>query len=591
MAKTQRTRSWSEVGIDESTFSGHGDNRKAKCPVCPEHKNKNQEGDLDLSVNVAERVWNCHRCEFKGSLETWEETDAPLRERPREEPEFHALKPGDPKYRRPQDHIVKFLPPRATEWFADRGISQATLEKAGVGFKQKFSKVQNGQVDVIQFPYFRDGELLNIKFRTFDKKFSLVGGCERLFFGLDQVKGKVVFVVEGEMDVLSLNECGIWNAVSVPDGAPSPGSKNLENKFRFLDADIDRFEHVDKIIIAVDDDEPGRFLGKELARRFGPERCHNVIWPEGCKDANDVLVQHGKSAVIKSLDTASPWPVKGLVSVADIEGDIWDIYENGLERGRSTGWAEVDEIYTVRPGELTVVTGIPSHGKSLVISALTVNLAQQEGWRFSFFSPEHSAQRQTITLMSQYLGLPFRKGAQTRMSKADAAAGLAWVRDHYGFIKIDDDRPTINKLLELARIDVKRRGITGVVIDPWNEIDHSRDRGVTEQEYISHALSSVRLFAEKYQVHVWLIAHPTKMQREKNGDYEGKYPPPSPYDIASSANFRNKATNCLSIWRDSDADSQVVEFHTQKIKFPEIGHHGMSKLMLDKATGTFLGIR
>ena len=37
------------------------------------------------------------------------------------------------------------------------------------------------------------------------------------------------------MDKLSLEEIGIKNCVSVPDGAPNPGTKNFNNKFSYID--------------------------------------------------------------------------------------------------------------------------------------------------------------------------------------------------------------------------------------------------------------------------------------------------------------------------------------------------------------------
>jgi hypothetical protein len=58
-----------------------------------------------------------------------------------------------------------------------------------------------------------------------------------------------------------------------------------------LDADAEVLDAAKKIVIAVDNDAPGRRLEDELARRLGRERCWRVEWPVGCKDANDVLVK------------------------------------------------------------------------------------------------------------------------------------------------------------------------------------------------------------------------------------------------------------------------------------------------------------
>jgi twinkle protein len=121
---------------------------------------------------------------------------------------------------------------------------------------------------------------------------------------------------------------------------------------------------------------------------------------------------------------------------------------------------------------------------------------------------------------------------------------------------------------------VKRHGISALSIDPWNEIDHTRPSGQTETDYISIALAKIRRFARNYKVHVFLIAHPTKLPKEK----DGKYLCPTPYDIAGSANFRNKADNCLAVYRNLEDDSKAVEIHIQKIRFREIGKVGRADL-------------
>jgi twinkle protein len=94
------------------------------------------------------------------------------------------------------------------------------------------------------------------------------------------------------MDCLSLHEAGIHNSVSVPNGA-SMGNQKLE----YLDNCWEAFEGAKRIVLAVDSDAAGLSLREELARRLGKERCYTVSYPDGCKDANDVLLKHGKEAV------------------------------------------------------------------------------------------------------------------------------------------------------------------------------------------------------------------------------------------------------------------------------------------------------
>ena len=132
----------------------------------------------------------------------------------------------------------------------------------------------------------------------------------------------------------------------------------------------------------------------------------------------------------------------------------------------------------------------------------------------------------------------------------------------------------IDNLIQKAMICVLKHGVKGVVFDPWNEIDHTRPPGLSETEYISKCLSKIRYFARAYQVHVWLVAHPTKMQKNK----DGTYPVPTPYDVAGSAHFRNKADCCLTVWRDLSNADMPTKIYIQKIRFHEIGKVGECEL-------------
>ena len=71
------------------------------------------------------------------------------------------------------------------------------------------------------FPYYRNGELVNVKYRSLDKEFSQVPKAEKVLFGVDDCRGaSEIIIVEGEMDKLALEEAGFRHVVSVPDGAP-----------------------------------------------------------------------------------------------------------------------------------------------------------------------------------------------------------------------------------------------------------------------------------------------------------------------------------------------------------------------------------
>lgn len=528
------------------------------CPECSPTRKKSSE--KCLSTNTETGAFLCHHCGYKGCVNTADTHTTTHKEYSKPIPPSTDLTP----------EIVAF--------FVQRGIPQNILERNKIGFNK-------GE---ISFPYFKNGEIVNIKYRTMDKKFRQEAGAEKIFYGLDDIVGQyTVIIVEGEIDKLSFEVAGYTNVLSVPDGAPLPTAKSYESKFNYIENCEKELHGIKKIIIAVDSDAPGKKLEEELTRRLGPERCWRVNWPDGCKDANEVLMKHGEFELKNTTDDAKPVPIAGLFCVNDFLDELLYLYEHGLDGGNKTGWHSLDSLYSVKQGEMTIVTGIPSHGKSEFIDALMVNLAISDDCRFAVFSPEnYPVQLHISKLIQKYVGKPFSKGYTDRMTKGEFLTARDYLHECFTFINPPDNELTIDHIISKAKSSVTRYGIRGLLIDPWNEIDHSRPAGRTETEYISECLTKIRRFARTYKVHVWLIAHPTKLQKNK----DGSYPVPTPYDISGSAHFRNKADNCITIWRDLLDESREVEIHIQKVRFREVGKVGMVKLKYNISSGRYSDI-
>lgn len=542
-----------KINVPDS-FSGE---KYVLCPECSHTRKK--KNDKCLSVNGDKGTWYCHHCNWKGGLKN---------------NTSNVYKPPVKKYKKPQPKKRIDLSQNAIDWFADRKISKETLERNKIGF-------ENGW---ILFPYYRNKELINIKYRNRKKEFRMEKDCERMFYGLDDTdNAEELIVCEGECDKLALEEAGFINAISVPNGAPAINTKNYDRLFGFLESAADIFINTKKVILATDNDEPGMKLREELSRRIGKEKCYTVLWAENCKDANDVLVKHDKLTLEKCIKNASPYPVNGIFEVKDIFGQIDLLYQEGYKRGEYPGWSNLGELYTVRPGEWTVVSGIPSHGKSSFLDNILVNLTNK-GWNIAIYSPENQPlARHAAKLIEIVSRIPFFDGPRQRIQKHELEIAKEYLQKYFTFILPEDESHTIQHILSLAKTLVLRKGIKGLVIDPWNELDHSRPAGLTETEYISQSLSVIRRFARSYGVHVWLVAHPTKLKKDESGNY----PVPTPYDIAGSAHFRNKADNALCVWRDLFNDNTPVQVHVQKIRFKEIGRIGVVGFSYDVATGVY----
>lgn len=523
-----------------------------------------------LSVNVDKGVWNCAHCGWTGGLLEGAKTFDPAWRKP--------------AYRRP-DPLVSRPINRVADWFKERGISGDVLLRNRVTEARVWMPQVEDHVGAMAFPYFRGDELVNVKYRDREKNFRMETGAERILYGLNDVDPARCVIVEGEIDKLSVEMAGVESCVSVPDGAPSENAKDYSSKFAFLDADSDAIGAVKEWIIAVDNDGPGKRLEDELARRLGREKCKRVTWPSECKDANDVLRSFGPEVLRECLEHAEPFPLAGVFSAMDVSAKVTALFSKGWEKGVSTGWDEVDRFYTVRPGEVTIVTGIPNSGKSNWVDALVVNLAAIHGWSFAIFSPENQPLEDHVArMMEKRARVPFYDGPSSRMDESEFTQSMQWVGDHFTWILPDDDSDwTIETVLDRAKALVFRKGIRGLVIDPWNELEHSRPDGMNETDYVSRSLKHMRQFARAHGIHLWIVAHPTKLYREK----DGTYPVPTLYDISGSAHWRNKADNGLCVWRDFKDDRACVEVHVQKIRFRQIGRIGVAKLRYLKPTASY----
>jgi len=555
--------------------------QKALCPQCSHTRKKKTDPCLSVTIDGEGAVWNCHNhgCGFAGGVSDRDEpASVPRRPRPKAPPQ----KPKQP---------IDAPTPAVIAWASGRGISEQVIRRNRIGFVHTYIPAREGMADCIAFPYFRNGEVVNIKFRTLDgKDYCQVKGAEKILYGLDDiVDSKTAYIVEGEPDKLAMEEAGYLNVLSVPDGAPAVVKKGdpdpRDAKFSFLANCAEQLDRLERIVLAGDMDAAGLALEEELARRLGRERCWRVRWPAGnddpCKDANEVLKRHGAQVLRECVEAAEPYPIAGLHLVSEFADETLALYRDGRKRGHRTGWATLDEHMSVVDSQLVVVTGLPNSGKSEFIDALAVNLATTYGWRVALCSFENQPPEHISKLAEKHLGLPFWDGPSHRMSEEDLRRAMAWCEDHFQMIRADDDSPTIDWILSAAKAAVLRHGIKALVIDPYNEIEHKRPSNMSETEYVSQILGRVKRFAKNHGVVVFFVAHPTKMYAEN-----GKVPVPSLYDISGSANWANKADLGIVVHRPN-RNEPITEIHVKRPRSKTFGKEGIVRLVYDRATGRY----
>jgi twinkle protein len=262
--------------------------------------------------------------------------------------------------------------------------------------------------------------------------------------------------------------------------------------------------------------------------------------------------------------------------------ELWE--KGGLPKGALTGWDSVDALYTVGMGQWTLITGTPGSGKSEWLDALMVNLAKQGRWRFVIYSPENwPLELHHAKIIEKYIGKPFSPGPNERVDEVELDEAEEWMHGKFLFAK--PERPDITTILNEANQYAGAGAFNfGVVIDPWNQLEHHRPTGMSETEYVSQTLTEVINWVRERKCHLWLVAHPSKMQKGK----DGKLPIPTPHDVSGSAHFWNKADNCITVWRDqSEYTKQDVDIHIQKVRFKHIGRVGLATLKYDRVTGRY----
>ena len=260
------------------------------------------------------------------------------------------------------------------------------------------------------------------------------------------------------------------------------------------------------------------------------------------------------------IENAIPHPVEGIYRATDYFSEIYNIYDGLIQKPVSTGFKNLDPYYKVMPGTFTLVTGVPNHGKSNFIDQIAVNLARHNNWKFGIFSPEHSTANHVRRLSEKIMFKPFDDGPSVRMDREELTEAVKLLDKYFYFIECHDRIPDINYLLSRAKACCLKYGIKGLILDPYNEIDATREGNKREDEHIRDLISACKSFARTHNLAIWMVAHPSKMQRNQ----DGIIPPPSLYDVSGSAHWNNMCDAGLVIHRDFETNQTRVI--TRKIR-------------------------
>lgn len=564
----------SDLGIKLTRRAG---SEKTFCPQC--HDGRKNKRDRSLSVNITTGEYKCHNtgCEFKGNVR------------------FDERKREAKKYEKPPQDLLRSIEikEKAERWMLARGITRPTLNKFLFFCKEEYMPQTSQKESCICFPYIRNGEIVNVKYRTGAKHFKMVKEAELILFNLQSIgEKKHCIITEGEIDCMSAYECGFgidpeidegtgevknhefskWCVLSVPNGA-SMGNQKLD----YLDNCAEWLMGIEEFILATDNDEAGRQLQQELIRRLGVERCKVLHYPleecvptgdgleRRCKDLNEILMYLGKEVVINTINNSEAIPVEGIHYVEDIFPQMLANFKRGIELSPETHFGPMDDYFRWKKGEINLFVGYANYGKSFFVLQLMLTKSFYDGWKWAIFSPEnYPATDFYDDLIEMYVGKWLDK-----MSEDEYSEAAKFIDQHIYYVYPQDSHD-IHSINEKFRYLVLKKGIDGVLVDPWNQLDHIQKPYQREDQYLSESLKDVKRFALLNCVSYNIIAHPVKPSRME----DRSLPPVDMYDISGGSMWANKSDQIVSYHRPNhheNKSSPEVTVYVQKVKRKRTG--------------------
>ena len=420
---------------------------------------------------------------------------------------------------------------QACEYFAGRGIPLEIISRYKVKATDK----------KIIFPFYSQyGEMEMIKYLNIErvdgkKVVSTSAQSKKTLYGKQAISDNDNYIVitEGEIDAMSYAACG-YPSVSVPFGAKwesetgtDPNSEWIENDWEFLE----RFE---RIYISMDMDEAGQKALKSIAKRLGLERCLVVHLP--CKDANETFLQKQCDAIKEAINNAKPIENEKLKSVDEFKDSMHEKFfgDEEITVGIPLPW---NLPFHWRMNELTVLTGFNGSGKSMFLNWLTINLCAL-GKSTCIASLEIRPEETLRALVRQSVGNGSPKDEEHLNQALEWLGNGFWFFDHHGGVKVDE---MLNAFIYAHR----RYNVQFFIIDSLMKC------GLRFDDYNAQkkTMDTLTGFVDKYDVHVFLVAHSKKKDSEQ--ERAGKM------DVKGISEITDNAHNVLSIWRNKHKEETL----------------------------------
>tara|TARA_Y100000310_G_scaffold279237_2_gene298228 strand:- start:2459 stop:4303 length:1845 start_codon:yes stop_codon:yes gene_type:complete len=491
------------------------------CPFC---QNKNDHFYINASKDGS--PYHCQRCKASGNLTTLKrhlnidvDPSLPSFTRLGNVKEFSHLRIEEPKKTLPIEWIDSYHDAlmqdehNALTALKERGISETTAKEFKIGVKNE----PKAKRPMWVFPYFSNStqgpHISLVKYRNVPpdqpkKMMSREAGMASPLFNADKLdydKNSIV-LCEGEIDAMSIRQCGHCNVVS---GAVGAGGKGMKSEW------FDLLSQFNRVILVYDPDEAGQITARDFQRKLGEEVVINVELPNGM-DANDVLKAHGDAFLFEIIDKATDKPIEGVESLAQaLEGLQEELMLEGtLDTGLPWHWPLFNEsLAKVNFGEFWIVTGQEGRGKTTLMKQQLLEWAKLDVpcllWCAEM--PIRQIARQYVQSITST-----RKQDLTQETLAVAYEQIADVPLYVAYPSLD---PTIESLISIMNQAYREYDIRIFAVDNLmmltmnarsNEVNH-------EQGRVAKALKA---FAVYNECSVFLVAHPKKPERDDDDRIE-----------------------------------------------------------------------
>ena len=407
------------------------------------------------------------------------------------------------------------------------------------------------------------------------------GGIELI----DLAKKKIC-IVHGRADYDAMLKAGYKNVIFV-----RAGMTLLDLNLAISDA-MDVLETMDEVYLGVFTPR----YADEIARRLTTSLVRRIKWTEpylapsalmfGVPALN--LSALGRKEIARCIAEAKVEPVIGIYEPNDYRDRVIDVYEHGNPPGYSLGWEGLrteygKDLYTVKEGTLNLVTGNYGSGKSEFVENMEVIMAVNEGWNFLVFTAEAPPEQAIANIAEKFIGEPFNSGYVQRMDRPTLDVSLDWVHDHFTFFDTSEMNFSLDDIIKHAEIAVKRKGIRGLIIDPWNNVLHSNTKAMREDLYLGECLRKLNVLKRKHGLWITCVAHPITMRRDK----DGKFPVPTIRDVSGGITWANMTDLGMCVDYDRSDENSLVHIYVQKVKFKNLGKLGVGHLRFDLPTGRY----